>query len=493
MNRAQLFKFKLPGTAGYLEGFGEVAWVNESGKGGGLRFIELDEAVTSQIREWTGVLSAPGSAAQNPESTSINNDSRTDVDIASESPAEIDVDATPVPAADTSNRAEAPATIPQASPDAETAKIPSASPEVKSAPQPDQPAANQTPARQSTAPAASPFPEFTIEVTPTSDSKQKSVTPKLAVRAALSYLQESPAPGTFARQPHKSAPAGTERENLLGTPAPNSTPRAPLPQALKAGIGAAAGAVLMLALVFGVPYLKTQVQATANTRSAALSLGNPATFEVEVADINNRRWILKSCGEAGSPFGDATPRRETQSNPTRKSSRSDDSDNSVEITAETPQPKVAKPGELALSRPRATQTGAPSAQLTAPSIFDGITPPIGSVSDDLAAGGPEAPGIVPPESQPAVRKSTLQAAVLVESVPPVYPVDALKSQVQGQVLVNVTIGKDGTPKDLKVIKGDQRLVTAALTAIRQWRYRPATLASQPIETQVVVTVMFAVK
>jgi len=496
MNQAQLFKFKLPGAAGYLEGFGEVAWVNESGKGGGLRFIDLDEAVTSQIREWTGVPPAPESAAQNPESTSINNDSRTDADIASESPAEIDVDATALPAADTSNRAEAPATIPQASPDAETAEIPSASPEVKNAPQADQPAANQTPARQSTAPAASPIPEFTIELMPTSDSKQKSVTPKPAVRAALTYLQESPAPGTFARQPHKSAPVSTGRENLLGTPAPNSTPRAPLPQALKAGIGAAAGAVLMLALVFGVPYLKTQVQATANARSETLSLGNPATFEVEVADINNRRWILRSGGEAGSPFGDATPRRETQSvasNPTRKSSRSDDSDNSVEITAETPQPKIAKLGELALTRPRATQTGAPSAELTAPSIFDGITPPMGSVSDHLAAGGPEAPGIVPPESQPAVRKSTLQAAVLVQSVPPIYPVNALKSQVQGQVLVNATIGKDGIPKDLKVIKGDQRLVTAALTAIRQWRYRPATLASQPIETQAIVTVTFAVK
>ena len=494
LNQALIFKFRLPGAAAYLEGFAEVAWMNESGKGGGLRFVDVDEAVPSLIRDWTGVPPAPESATQSPESNSINNDSRTDADMASESPAEIDVDATPVPAADTSNRAEAPATIPQASPDAETAEMPSASTEVKSAPQADQPAANQTPARQSTAPAASPIPEFTIEVMPTSDSKQKSVTPKPAVRAALTYLPESPAPGTFARQP--IAPASTERENRLGTPAPNSTPRAQLPQALKTGIGAAAGAVLMLALVLGVPYLKTQAQATANARSATLSLGNPATFEVEVADINNRRWILRSGGEAGSPFGDATPPRKTQSlasNPTRKSSRSDDSDNSIEITAETPQPKVATPGELALPRPRATQTAAAPAQLTAPSIFDGITPPIGSVSDDLATGGPDAPGIVPPESQPAVRKSTLQAAVLVQSVPPVYPVNALKSQVQGQVLVNATIGKDGIPKDLKVIKGDQRLVTAALTAIRQWRYRPATLASQPIETQAVVTVNFAVK
>src|SRR6201998_3563510 len=72
LNRAQLFRFKLPGAAGYLEGLGEVAWVNESGKGGGLRFIELDEAVTSQIREWIGVPPAPENATQNPESTSIN-------------------------------------------------------------------------------------------------------------------------------------------------------------------------------------------------------------------------------------------------------------------------------------------------------------------------------------------------------------------------------------------------------------------------------------
>jgi TonB family protein len=494
MNQALLFRFKLPGATAYLEGFGEVAWMNESGKGGGLRFVELDEAVSSQIREWTGVLSAPESAAQNPESTALNNDNGSNADIASESPAEIAVDATPVPAAQES-RVDAPPTIEQAFADAETVEVPSVSDEVESAPPADQPAANQAPAHQSTVPVASPIPEFTIEVMPMSDSKQKPVAPEAAFPTALTYLQESAVPGTFARQPHKSAPTSTERENLLGTRAPNSTPRTPLPQALKTSIGAAAGAVLVLALVFGLPYLKTQVQAMANARSATLSLGNPATFEVEVADINNRRWILRSGGEAGSPFGDAASRRVTQSaasTQARKPSQSDDSGNSVETTAETPQPKVTKPGELVLSRPRATQTGGASAQLTAPSIFDGITPPIGSVSDRLATGGPEAPGIVPSESEP-VRKSTLQAAVLVQRVPPVYPANALKSQVQGEVLVNATIDKDGIPKNLKVIRGDQRLVAAALAAIGQWHYRPATLAGEPIETQIEITIDFNLK
>ncbi len=583
MNQALLFKFKLPGSAEYLEGFGEVAWMNDSGKGGGLRFVDVDEPVSSQIREWTGVLSAPESIAV----MSVND---AEAELAPEVPAEAAVSADQVdaatpaaPVAEGSAEAELLATIiSDASAAAESAKLPSTgtseipsvspeeitdvSPEVQSAAPDDHPAAKPTPALDSVAQAAPPIPEFTIEVAPDSigpltapmrparidllpqsahsadqgasglrsnkesepivaqlptspkpaappapysklesklDSKnlvsvkkpqQKPVTSKpTAIPAVSPYGQDSAAQNSFIRQPQKPAPAGAEWENFI---AANSEPRPPLPQALKIGIGAAAGTCLVLALVLGVPYLKTQVQATANARSASLNLGNPSTFEVEVADINNRRWILRSGGEAGSPFGDASSKRDTQSAASaaaRKSSRSDDSDSAAETTPATPQPKLAKPGELALSRPRAGQIRAASVQLTAPSIFDGITPPIGSVADRLITGGPEAPGIVPPDSESAVKKSTLQAAVLVQRVSPVYPSPALQSQVQGEVLVNATIGKDGIPKNLKVLRGDQRLIAAALAAIGQWRYRPATLAGEPIETQIEITIDFHLK
>jgi TonB family protein len=327
--------------------------------------------------------------------------------------------------------------------------------------------------------------------------QQKRVTSKPAAIPTVSPDgQHSAAQNSFIRQPQKPELAGTEWESFITTQAANSEPRPSLSQALKTGIGAAAGACLVLALVLGVPYVKTQVQATANARSASSNLGNPSTFEVEVADINNRRWILRSGGEAGSPFGEASSKRDTQSAASaaaRKSSRSDDSDNAVETTVATPQPKLARPGELVLSRPHSTNNGGASAQLTAPSIFDGITPPIGSVADRLVTGGPDAPGIVPPESESAVKKSTLQAAVLVQRVSPAYPSAALQSQVQGEVLVNATIGKDGIPKNLKVIRGDQRLVGAALAAIGQWRYRPAELAGEPIETQMEMTIDFHLK
>jgi hypothetical protein len=471
MNQALLFKFKLPGEAAYLEGFGEVAWMNESGKGGGLRFVDVDEAISSQIRDWTGVLSAP-------ESSAVKNDNGGEPDLADESPAETAVDSKPAAApvdaalagatpalhaAEANNEAAVPAIISEATAvetaeiaNTEPAEIPSVSPEVETAPPADQPAATQAPGHVSPAPVASPIPEFTIEVTPAPeliapratpiepaqtrvqtplqtevlplsarsadgasglpsqkeaapivdhsatspkpagvpapyskpnsklDSKslvsdkrrqQKPVPAKPATPAPPAYGQEPSLHGSFVRQPQ--APANTEWEKLLATPAVNSRPRVPLPQALKTTLGAAAGACLVLALVLGVPYLKTQVQATANARSANSNLGNPSTFEVEVADINNRRWVLRSGGEAGSPFGEVASKRETQSASAaaRKSSRSDDSDNAVETTAATQQPKPPRPGELALSRPRATQTGTASAQLTAPSIFDGITPP----------------------------------------------------------------------------------------------------------------------
>jgi len=115
------------------------------------------------------------------------------------------------------------------------------------------------------------------------------------------------------------------------------------------------------------------------------------------------------------------------------------------------------------------------------------------VTERLVEGSPEAPRIVQPETQPSIRASALQSAVLVQRVAPIYPSDALESRLQGNVLVNATIGTNGVPKNLKVVKGDQRLVPAALTAIRQWRYRPATLAGQPIETQTDVTVSFQLK
>jgi len=272
-------------------------------------------------------------------------------------------------------------------------------------------------------------------------------------------------------------------------------------QALKVGIGAAAAVVLVLAIVAVVPSLRTRVFATSNAKSSSAPLeAGIREFQVEIADVSNRRWILKSGGEAGSPFADTSSRRNAQpaAAPARKNTakpdRPNDSDDaSVASNApapEIPQPKAATPGELVLSRPLKSASAESQVQNLPPSIFDGITPPIGSLVDNLRSAGPNAPGPAP--VQAGARGGDLQAAVLMTRVAPVFPSDALKDGVRGEVQVKATIGKDGVPSKLTVVSGDARLIQAALQAIRQWRYRPATLEGQPIETTTTISIAFGV-
>lgn len=48
--------FKLPGIDLSFKATGEVAWLGDSRKGGGLRFIELPENVRNLIKEWNGAM-----------------------------------------------------------------------------------------------------------------------------------------------------------------------------------------------------------------------------------------------------------------------------------------------------------------------------------------------------------------------------------------------------------------------------------------------------
>ena len=64
------------------------------------------------------------------------------------------------------------------------------------------------------------------------------------------------------------------------------------------------------------------------------------------------------------------------------------------------------------------------------------------------------------------------------------------ARVQGVVLLQATISKEGTIEDLKVISGHPLLNEAAIEAVRQWRYKPQMLNGQPIEVITTITVNF---
>ncbi|MDE0167453.1 MAG: M56 family metallopeptidase [Bryobacterales bacterium] len=111
--------------------------------------------------------------------------------------------------------------------------------------------------------------------------------------------------------------------------------------------------------------------------------------------------------------------------------------------------------------------------------------------------------IVVSGSRPAVEAGTfttsrhrvggnVEKAKLIHHVPPVYDKDVQREGVEGTVVLEAVISKQGEPMGLKPINTlvDRRLVTAAMQAVRQWRYKPMLLNGQPIEAATTISVAF---
>jgi TonB family protein len=65
----------------------------------------------------------------------------------------------------------------------------------------------------------------------------------------------------------------------------------------------------------------------------------------------------------------------------------------------------------------------------------------------------------------------------VKTVPPAYPAIALKMRIEGTVKLDVTIDPDGSVEDVKVVSGHQLLASAAIDAVKKWRYEPGEAKS----------------
>jgi protein TonB len=80
---------------------------------------------------------------------------------------------------------------------------------------------------------------------------------------------------------------------------------------------------------------------------------------------------------------------------------------------------------------------------------------------------------------------------LLHKVLPVYPPLARSARIQGQVVLQAVISKQGVIENLKVLAGHPMLVPAAKEAVRQWRYRPYVLNNEPVEVETQITVNFS--
>jgi len=81
--------------------------------------------------------------------------------------------------------------------------------------------------------------------------------------------------------------------------------------------------------------------------------------------------------------------------------------------------------------------------------------------------------------------------VLITKVEPTYSPEALADHLSGSVLVSLTVGIDGVPTDIKVVKGlGEGLDEKAVEAVSQWRFQPGTKKGVPVAVQAQVSVIF---
>lgn len=98
--------------------------------------------------------------------------------------------------------------------------------------------------------------------------------------------------------------------------------------------------------------------------------------------------------------------------------------------------------------------------------------------------------IQPPPPVRQFRTSSMLQGSLIHRVEPIYPPLARAARVQGPVILEAIISKDGTMQNLRLISGHPLLVKAAIEAVSQWRYRPYILNNDAIEVETQITVNF---
>jgi TonB family protein len=75
-------------------------------------------------------------------------------------------------------------------------------------------------------------------------------------------------------------------------------------------------------------------------------------------------------------------------------------------------------------------------------------------------------------------------------VEPEYPTEAKQQRIEGAVKIHQMIGADGSVQSVKLLSGPPLLAPAAMDAAKYWRYLPALLNGQPVETEQDVEIDF---
>jgi periplasmic protein TonB len=101
------------------------------------------------------------------------------------------------------------------------------------------------------------------------------------------------------------------------------------------------------------------------------------------------------------------------------------------------------------------------------------------------------PAAVPKIAVQKVRVSSgVAQGLLIHEVKPQYPALARQARIQGTVVLQAVIDKEGKVQHLQVVSGHPLLIQAAMDAVKQWRYKPYYLNGEPVEVDTQININF---
>jgi TonB family protein len=155
------------------------------------------------------------------------------------------------------------------------------------------------------------------------------------------------------------------------------------------------------------------------------------------------------------------------------------------------QPKKTSLGKVQLGTPKVTQSR---------HMQDGGEADAGIALNGDGQPGPSVEaltaGLVGGSKQPSAPAAPLpiggdvRPARLIFSVPPTYPMLAKSQHVSGNVLVDALIDATGRVTAMNVVSGPTLLHQAAMDALKQWKYQPASLDGKAVPMHLAVTIRF---
>src|ERR1700678_2362602 len=174
----------------------------------------------------------------------------------------------------------------------------------------------------------------------------------------------------------------------------------------------------------------------------------------------------------------------------------------------TPRPSVSAvpaPASASAGAPAGATTSAPAHESVTPGSFfpgtapsEGAPPKLMQLPEETISETPSivvrshqflfVPALPGPESEHPLQRVHLGDRMV--EIAPNYPAQALEKMQGGSVHLRTTIGTDGLVVDVQPISGPTNLIPAAVSAVRQWRYKPTDIDGKPIAIEEDIVIEF---